>query len=93
MDLQGSRFEVGTLCPAHNLAGLSRCNVPVVWAVERGIRHLFDAGPKPNGTHRMQDRGGETPVATRLTTAQQFGMQGQLYVKHDCAGARQLRRR
>lgn len=79
MNLDGSRFEVGQLCP-----GAPRCTAMVVWARVGGIRHLFEATPDGDGTHVLRDVGVDDPIALRPSGGGLFGRQGTLHRKHAC---------
>lgn len=80
---------MGPLCEA------PRCNEPVFWALSGLKRMLVNAQPHPDGTMRVTDTGGDTPVAKTLTVQQRFGMQGKLYLSHfaTCPEAKRYRRR
>jgi hypothetical protein len=94
VDLAETRFadRVGQHCPS------SRCTTLVVWAStsSRDGRLLVDAQPDDAGDLLLRDVGGESPLVLKLTTAQQFGRQGQLHRSHltHCElGKRENRRR
>lgn len=79
MQFEGSRFQVGQLCPA-----APYCKADVAWATINGVRHPFDAAPSADGVFQLRDTGAPEPAAVRLTASAQFGKQGTLHKQHRC---------
>lgn len=59
-----------------------RCGTLVIRCITTSGDLWVDAIPSPEGNIRLADTGGSIPVARRLTTANQFGMQGTLHRVH-----------
>jgi hypothetical protein len=53
------------------------CAAPVIWAVTEAGRPMpVDAEPAPDGTVRLEDRGGPQPLARVVPAAKRFGVTG-----------------